>query len=137
MTKEKQPTTPKQMPVTLTGVISKGLSTNVIAEGNRMVVRAKLSYPCDSVCDDKKTKESRNSLITIEMWDEFGEKFIHDFNSSQTKELTITGELFQRRWTENNEYRSMHRIKVTDYKFKQKELPKKTGKFLKYKELGK
>jgi single-stranded DNA-binding protein len=105
----------KVQSITVAGKIGK-LFTTTLGNDNRMVVRTKLEYYTKSAVSDKR---EHNSRIEIEFWNELGEKALEELKEGS--EISVTGELFQRRWEEpgsdpaNSGKRSMHRINVSTY----------------------
>lgn len=104
----------------------------VIEKGTKMVVRVKIRYQSDCVTDDT---GSTLSIIETEFWDNMGEAILADLEKKQDVKLKLTGELFQRRWTEGSQLRAIHRVKVSSYQ-KIQDKPtavKAEGKYSKYK----
>lgn len=115
--------------ITITGKLGK-LTKRFFGNDNRMVGRGKLEYFTKSAVNDDK---EHNSRIELEFWDDLGAKATDD--KIEGAMVTVTGELFQRRWIEEgtNQLRTMHRINVHSYKLVSKgSAPKAEGKYSKY-----
>jgi hypothetical protein len=105
----------------------------VIEKGTKMVVRAKVRYQSDCVTDDT---GSTLSIIETEFWDNMGEAILAELQKENNAKIKLTGELFQRRWTEGTQLRAIHRVKVSSYqKIQDKPSAVKAteGKYAKYK----
>lgn len=115
--------------VTLVGTIGK-LSTKTLGNDNRLVTRGKLEYYTKSAVS---TQREHNTRIELEIWDDVAVNALKSVSQGDT--VRVTGELFQRRWTEqeNGEdvQRSMHRINVSAFQILKKAVPKK-GKYEEY-----
>lgn len=125
-----QETTQEIQQVTLVGVVGK-LSTKTLGNNhNRLVARGKLEYHTKSAVSNQR---EHNSRIELEVWDDVAVNALKSVSQGDT--IRVTGELFQRRWTEQENgadvQRSMHRINVSAFQILKKAVPKK-GKYEEY-----
>lgn len=125
-----QETTQEIQQITLVGTAGKLGTKTLGSNHNRLVARGKLEYHTKSPVSNQR---EHNSRIELELWDDVAVNALKTVGQGDT--IRVTGELFQRRWTEQENgadvQRSMHRINVSAFQILKKAVPKK-GKYEEY-----